>query len=73
MTHKWCNAPLDFAYTGYYSYFSSNLSNPMEGYAWSRTARNSSETYSLYFDVREIYPQTSNYRGNGYPLRCTAK
>ena len=68
------SAPLDFAYTGYYDYYSGSLYlETTYGYFWSRTASDSSFAYYLYFGSSSVYPQDLGLRGNGRPLRCTAK
>jgi len=67
-------APLDFAYTGYYNYSSGSLSGETTyGYFWSRTAHSSTYAYYLDFSSGNVNPQNYVNRGYGLPLRCTAK
>ena len=68
------SSPLGFAYTGYYRYSSGSLNSATtDGYFWSRTAYSSASAYGLYFLSGTVNPQDSGLRGNGRPLRCTAK
>ena len=67
------SAPLDFAYTGYYFTSGSLSSETTSGYFWSRTVRDSSYAYGLYFNSSNVSPQGSGSRGYGRSLRCTAK
>lgn len=39
------------------------------GYYWSSTARDSYDAYLLYFDDDRLYPQSSDRRYGGYPVR----
>lgn len=77
MTHgfiKLCFAPLDFAYAGYYYYSSGSLdAETTFGGFWLRTAVSKYDAYILLFDSSRVNPQSGNYRGVGFPLRCTAK
>ena len=67
------SSPLDFAYTGYYSTSGSLSNETTYGYFWSRTVNGSSDAYLLYFRSSNVNPQSTSFRGNGFPLRCTAK
>ena len=68
------SSPLDFAYTGYYSYSSGSLSyETTDGNFWSRTASSSAYTYYLNFSSSEVKLQSADGRGTGNPLRCAAK
>ena len=68
------SSPLDFAYTGYYDYSSGSLLGAAtNGSFWSRTENSSAVAYYLYFVSGNVNPQNVGGRGNGRPLRCTAK
>ena len=67
------SSPLDFAYAGYYSTSGSLSGETTYGGFWSRTAGGSSGAYYLYFYSSYVNPQSNGSRGNGFPLRCTAK
>ena len=68
------SSPLDFAYTGYYSYSSGSLSyETTDGNFWSRTASSSAGAYLLDFSSSFVNPQNSLTRGSGRSLRCAAK
>ena len=67
-------SPLDFVYTGYYSYSSGSLRlEGSYGRYWSRTAFSGSDAYYLYFYSSNVYPQYNNNRGFGFALRCVGR
>ena len=67
------SAPLNFAYTGYYSTSGSLSPEATGGNFWSRTAHDSTDAYYLDFNYSSVNPQHYATRGTGRPLRCTAK
>ncbi len=67
-------SPLDFVYTGYYSYLNGSLANVGSlGRYWSRTALSGSDAYHLYFSSSVVRPQYNYNRGNGFALRCVGR
>ena len=40
------------------------------GYYWSASPHSATDGYSLYFNSSSAYPQHTNQRGYGFPVRC---
>ena len=67
-------SPLDFVYTGVYSYSIGSLRNEGSiGYYWSRTAYSGTGAYGLYFNSSNVNPQYFITRGIGFALRCVGR
>ena len=67
-------SPLDFVYTGYYSYYSGSLySEGSDGDYWSRTAGSDTGAYALYFYGSGVISQGNFTRGGGFALRCVGR
>ena len=60
---------------GYYYYGNGSLNYQSNyGYYWSRLPLdNATDGYHLSFRSGLVYPQGSNNRNNGFPLRCLAR
>ena len=43
------------------------------GYCWSSSPRSQASGYRLYFNSGGVYPSSSDYRANGFPVRCIAE
>lgn len=65
------SAPNYFVLSGYYG--SSVGRQGSSGYWWSSTAGSSSNVYNLYLNTTRVYPQDSNYKNNGFSVRCMAR
>ena len=67
-------APLYFVRSGYYGYSNGSIYGlGSNGRYWSSTASGTTYAYYLDFNGSSVYPQGSNYRGNGFSLRCVAR
>lgn len=40
------------------------------GYYWSRTDTSTTNAYYLYFNSSDLYPASTNYKYDGYSVRC---
>ena len=66
-------SPLGFVYTGYYYNAGSLNHEGSYGRYWSRTAYSGLRAYYLYFNSSLVNPQSNDYRGYGFALRCVGR
>ena len=65
--------PFSFNYAGYYNP-NTIYNSDMDGYFWSRSIKDASSSYYLFFRSNAVTPQGSSYgRVYGFPARCLAK
>ena len=65
--------PLSYVFSGYYRWGNGNLDNQDSyGLWWSTTANSGSNAYYLGMDSRDLNPQLSHNKANGFALRCVS-
>ncbi|MBR1796070.1 hypothetical protein IJ765_02310 [Candidatus Saccharibacteria bacterium] len=61
-------------FSGNYNYNSGGVANVgSNGNFWSSTSASAPNAHNLNFNSNNLNPQNSNYKGNGFTVRCVAQ